>query len=141
MDNIGLDICIAAAASLGKPLPELVVNMVKNGQLGKKTGSGFYVYKNGKLIKPKVDPAVKIPEDITDRLIMRLINEATACLREGIVTDGDLVDAGLIFGAGFAPFRGGPMTYAAEQQKANIKARLESLASRYGVRFEPDPGW
>ncbi len=141
MDNIGLDICIAAAGSLGKPLPELVVNMVKNGQLGKKTGSGFYVYKNGKLIKPKVDPAVKIPEDITDRLIMRLINEATACLREGIVTDGDLVDAGLIFGAGFAPFRGGPMTYVAEQQKANIKARLESLASRYGVRFEPDPGW
>ena len=76
-----------------------------------------------------------------DRLILSLVNEARACLREGIVLDADLVDAGLIFGAGFAPFRGGPLAWAAETGHPAIIARLNQLAAAHGVRFTPDAGW
>lgn len=141
MDTVGLDICVAAAQSMGAPISEQVVAMVHAGKLGKKSGAGFYTYPHGKVVKPKVDPSKKYPEDISDRIIMRLVNESAACLREGIVTDADLVDAGLIFGAGFAPFRGGPMTYAAEQTATIIKQKLDALASRYGQRFVADPSW
>lgn len=141
MDAIGLDICIAAASSVGAPLPQKVVDMVKSGILGKKSGSGFYKYKNGKIIKPPVNLKTPVPTDIAERIILRLLNECMACLRDGIVTDADLVDAGLIFGAGFAPFRGGPLQYAADQGYDVIKQRLEVLVGKYGARFTPDPGW
>lgn len=141
MDTIGLDICVAAGKSMGNAMPSMVDDMLKSGKLGKKSGSGFYKYTNGKINKPRIKDNLKYPTDIAERIIMRLVNEAAACLREGIVTDADLVDAGLIFGAGFAPFRGGPMTYAMAQGKANIKERLESLVRIYGERFIPDPYW
>jgi 3-hydroxyacyl-CoA dehydrogenase / enoyl-CoA hydratase / 3-hydroxybutyryl-CoA epimerase len=64
-----------------------------------------------------------------------------ACLREGVIEDADLLDAGAIFATGFAPFRGGPLQYARARGIANVTARLEELAKRYGERFRPDPGW
>jgi len=141
MDTVGLDICIAAAHSMGTPINDKVLQMVKDGKLGKKSGAGFYTYRNGKIVKPKVTGSKQTPPDLTDRLMLRLVNEAAACLREGIVADADLVDAGLVLGAGFAPFRGGPMEYAFTEQKNNIKRRLEELAKHYGERFTPDPLW
>jgi 3-hydroxyacyl-CoA dehydrogenase/enoyl-CoA hydratase/3-hydroxybutyryl-CoA epimerase len=70
-----------------------------------------------------------------------MLNEAVACLREGIIEDAELLDAGAVFATGFAPFRGGPMQYAKTRGAAAVVARLEELARRYGERFRPDPGW
>jgi 3-hydroxyacyl-CoA dehydrogenase/enoyl-CoA hydratase/3-hydroxybutyryl-CoA epimerase len=150
-DTVGLDICLSVAENLavhfGGKVPDLLVAMVKKGELGRKTGKGFYVYKKGKAIKPpeKSRPEKTTEEmplaDITDRLILRMLNEGVACLREGIVADADLLDAGMIFGAGFAPFRGGPMHYARTQSITAVFARLTELAAQYGSRFQPDSGW
>jgi 3-hydroxyacyl-CoA dehydrogenase/enoyl-CoA hydratase/3-hydroxybutyryl-CoA epimerase len=83
----------------------------------------------------------RCPPDLEDRLVLPLLNEAMACLREGVIDDADLLDAGAIFATGFAPFRGGPLQYARSRGIANVVARLEELAQRYGERFRPDPGW
>jgi 3-hydroxyacyl-CoA dehydrogenase/enoyl-CoA hydratase/3-hydroxybutyryl-CoA epimerase len=76
-----------------------------------------------------------------DRLILALANECAAALREGIVEDADLVDAGVIFGSGFAPFRGGPLTYARKRGIDDVVSRLEVVTKAYGSRFTPDTGW
>ncbi len=114
-DTVGMDVCLAVAENLtahfGGSVPKRLHDMVQAGKLGRKTGEGFYHYKQGRAIKKAVE-ADPHREEIAHRLISRLINEATACLSEGVVTDADLVDAGMIFGTGFAPFRGGPMQYA-----------------------------
>jgi 3-hydroxyacyl-CoA dehydrogenase/enoyl-CoA hydratase/3-hydroxybutyryl-CoA epimerase len=70
-----------------------------------------------------------------------LINEAVACLHEGVVADADLLDAGVIFGAGFAPFTGGPIRYARERGIASVVERLAQFAERFGTRFTPHEGW
>ena len=72
---------------------------------------------------------------------MRLLNEATACLREGIVASDDLIDAGVIFGTGFAPFRGGPIHYIRETGKQKLGDRMNQLRHEYGDRFELDTAW
>ncbi len=74
-------------------------------------------------------------------MFLRLLNEAVACLREKVVADSDLLDAGMIFGTGFAPFRGGPMHYAKQRGVQEIVARLEEFTHTYGARFKPDAGW
>jgi 3-hydroxyacyl-CoA dehydrogenase/enoyl-CoA hydratase/3-hydroxybutyryl-CoA epimerase len=78
---------------------------------------------------------------LQDRLILPFLNEAVACLHDGVVADADLLDAGVIFGTGFAPFRGGPIAYIRSEGAAGLKARLETLAQRHGPRFAPRPGW
>ena len=70
-----------------------------------------------------------------------MVNEAVACLHDGIVTDADLLDAGVIFGTGFAPFRGGPLHYARHAGAAKLKAELHRLAERHGALYTPDAGW
>lgn len=118
-DTVGLDICLAVAKilsqSLGSVVPESLEQMVANKELGRKTGKGFYRYKKNKPIKEKVPEDYKAPTDLVDRLIQPMIAEAKKCLEEKVVADSDLIDAGMIFGTGFAPFRGGLMQYAKEQ--------------------------
>jgi 3-hydroxyacyl-CoA dehydrogenase/enoyl-CoA hydratase/3-hydroxybutyryl-CoA epimerase len=70
-----------------------------------------------------------------------MLNEAAACLHDGIVSDPDLVDAGVILGTGFAPFRGGPLHYARELGISLVESKLRELAERHGPRFQPSPGW
>jgi 3-hydroxyacyl-CoA dehydrogenase/enoyl-CoA hydratase/3-hydroxybutyryl-CoA epimerase len=72
---------------------------------------------------------------------MRLINEATACLREGIVEEKDLIDAGVIFGTGFAPFRGGPLEYIRSSGVDQLSETMAQLKAKFGDRFEKDAGW
>ncbi|HEX6571442.1 MAG TPA: 3-hydroxyacyl-CoA dehydrogenase NAD-binding domain-containing protein [Steroidobacteraceae bacterium] len=144
-DVVGLDVCLHVgrilSAAFGGPAPDAVAPLVDAGKLGKKSGQGLYEWREGKAVKPPVDPAAKVPDDLTDRLMLALVNEAMAVLREGVVGDADLVDAGVIFGSGFAPFRGGPLKYARDRGVADVIATLEALAGRYGERFRPDPGW
>lgn len=143
-DTVGLDICLSVAENLAKyfegKIPEKLRNMVKNKELGRKTGKGFYQYKNGKPIK-NLPPETRQPADLSDRLIMRMLNESQAALREGVVADADLLDAGMIFGTGFAPFRGGPMNYAKTHGYDAIYHKLKQLQQKYGDRFKPDEGW
>lgn len=137
-DTVGMDVCLAVAENLtqhmGGKVPERLREMVKEGKLGRKTGEGFYKYKNGKPVK---NPVTTKPEkDIANRLILRMVNEANACLREGVVADSDLLDGGMIFATGFAPFRGGPMQYAEDFGKDQLNDLLAKLASQYGERFK-----
>ena len=143
-DTVGLDICLSVAQNLsqayGFEVPGVLKKLVDANSLGKKTGSGFYHYKKGKAIKDR-DADLGNQQEIKDRLIFRLLNEATACLREGIVDDQDLLDAGVIFGTGFAPFRGGPLNYSKEQGVDQISKVMKIYQQRFGDRFIPDEGW
>ncbi|STY29195.1 enoyl CoA hydratase [Legionella wadsworthii] len=139
-DTVGLDVGLAVAENLtghfGGTVPQKLRDMVKDGKLGRKTGQGLYQYKNGKPIKKQ--PNTPIPPHIADRLILRMVNESAACLREGVVADADLLDAGMIFGTGFAPFRGGPMNYAKDFGVDNLETLFNTLESKYGERFKVD---
>ncbi len=110
-DTVGLDICVAAGKALAggnaEP-PKKLADLVAAGNLGKKSGRGFYAWQNGKAQKGAVGAV--LPE-LIERLIAPYLKEAQAAVAEGIVVDADLADAGLIFGTGFAPFRGGPLHY------------------------------
>ena len=142
-DTVGLDVALhvgeVLSAAFGTPRPAVLEPLVAARKLGRKSGEGFYVWRDGKPVKPSATGPV--PEDLADRLILPMLNEAAACLRQGIVADEDLLDAGVIFGTGFAPFRGGPLHYARHRGIGAIVARLEELAARYGARFKPDAHW
>ena len=142
-DTVGLDVAAHVgkilAEAFARPTPRCTSELVQAGNLGRKTGQGFYLWRDGKPIKPPAQG--NAPEDLEDRLILQYLNEAVACLRERVIDDADLLDAGMIFGTGFAPFRGGPLQYARARGVAGIVARLEHLAMRHGPRFQPDTGW
>lgn len=139
-DTVGMDVCLAVAENLtshfGGSVPQKLRDMVQAGKLGRKSGEGFYKYKNGKPVKGK--PAAKIDKAIADRLILRMVNESAACLREGVVADSDLLDAGMIFATGFAPFRGGPMNYAHHFGTDKLETLFKTFETKYGERFKVD---
>jgi len=143
-DSVGLDVALHVSRVLGdainRPVPDSLVKMVDDGLLGRKSGQGFYRWEDGKAVKPAADDS-DVPADIQDRLILPMVNEAVACLSEGVVTDADLLDAGVIFGTGFAPFRGGPLNYARERGIDEVLSTLRTLADRHGDRFTPHSGW
>jgi 3-hydroxyacyl-CoA dehydrogenase/enoyl-CoA hydratase/3-hydroxybutyryl-CoA epimerase len=109
-DVVGLDICLAVGKELtgeAEP-PKRLSQLVSAGNLGKKTGRGFYTWENGKA--KKTAPGA-VTDEVRRRLIEPYLNEAKKAVDEGIVADAELADAGLTFGTGFAPFRGGPLHY------------------------------
>jgi 3-hydroxyacyl-CoA dehydrogenase/enoyl-CoA hydratase/3-hydroxybutyryl-CoA epimerase len=141
-DVVGLDVI----TSVGKVFfqsssaPRMVLELVEQKKLGKKSGQGFYAWADDRPQKPSAGDR-QMPDDLQDRLMLPLVNEAVAVLRERVVDDADLVDAGVIFGAGFAPFRGGPIRYARARGFDVVITRLRELQRRYGDRFAPDAGW
>jgi 3-hydroxyacyl-CoA dehydrogenase/enoyl-CoA hydratase/3-hydroxybutyryl-CoA epimerase len=120
-DTVGLDICLAAGKELAKKgaegelaAPRILSEKVARGELGKKSGTGIYRYEKGKPVKGEPD---RFDAQFVDELIEPYLAEAKAVLAEGIVADAELIDAGLIFGTGFAPFRGGPLHYLEQTRK------------------------
>ncbi|UCE90104.1 MAG: enoyl-CoA hydratase/isomerase family protein [Pseudomonadota bacterium] len=144
-DSVGLDIALHVAELLSEKMnievPETLRKLVNQKHLGKKTNHGFYAFKNGRPVKPSLDKNYVPPADLQDRMILRMINEAVACWREGIVDSAELVDAGVIFGTGFVPFRGGPLHYSRTRGSQQLHQTLDSLRLRHGDRFAADSGW
>lgn len=144
-DTVGLDVCASVgrelAPFLGLELPPGLDATPETGKRGKKDGQGLYLWQDGKPRKPPVEDNYQAPPDVQERMILPMVNEAIACLADGVVDDADLLDAGVIFGTGFAPFRGGPIQYARSEGVDVLKARLERLAREHGPRFAPKAGW
>ena len=143
VDTVGLDV----AASVGKIMAEFhgqavpEAFKVEDGKRGKKDGQGLYKWENGKAIKPELPKDYQAPADLQDRLVFALLNEAVSCLHQGVVADADLLDAGVIFGTGFAPFRGGPIAHIKAVGAPECLATLKNLEAKYGSRFAPKAGW
>ncbi len=145
-DVVGLDVVVHVGDIITRelqrdmpPYAQQLRELVAARKLGRKSGQGFYTWKDGKAVRPTAEGAV--PADLTDRLILALLNESAACLREHVVEDADLLDAGVVFGTGFAPFRGGPLHYARARGVPVVIARLNEFEQRYGKRFHPDALW
>ncbi|MDY8107592.1 3-hydroxyacyl-CoA dehydrogenase NAD-binding domain-containing protein [Fulvimarina sp. 2208YS6-2-32] len=151
-DQVGLDVALDVATSLRERLggnfpetPAWLKKRVDEGKLGRKTGEGLYKFdESGKPIKKPVEAlkdGSKDDPDLIDRLILPMLNAVVACLREGVVKDEDVADGAMIFGTGFAPFRGGPIHYAKTRGVDEIVSTMNRLAAKHGPRFTPDAGW
>ncbi|KYG98168.1 3-hydroxyacyl-CoA dehydrogenase family protein, partial [Bradyrhizobium sp. DOA1] len=148
-DQVGLDICLDVGdmlrtkfGDLLPPTPAWLREKVAKGELGRKTGMGFYTWKDGKAEKaPLAETGPRVTDQMIDRLVLPMSNVCVAALREGIVDDADAVDGAMIFGTGYAPFRGGPLNYARTRGVENVVSTLRALAERFSDRFAPDSGW
>ncbi|MDZ5696843.1 3-hydroxyacyl-CoA dehydrogenase NAD-binding domain-containing protein [Chelativorans sp. M5D2P16] len=153
-DRVGLDICLEVARMLQERLeepmpdvPEWLVQKVENGETGRKAGKGLYTYdekgrpKSDEVRVAKKAETPKADAVLADRLVLPMLNTLVRCLREGVVPDEDTADGAMIFGTGFAPFRGGPLHYARSRGTDEIVTKLQQLEEKHGPRFAPDAGW
>jgi 3-hydroxyacyl-CoA dehydrogenase/enoyl-CoA hydratase/3-hydroxybutyryl-CoA epimerase len=145
-DQVGLDICLHVAEVLKEGLqwpmpdpPQWLRDKVAAGDLGAKTGKGIYVWTKGEAQKEKSFAAP--PDGMADRLILPMLNVCATLLREGVAESEDVIDGAMIFGTGFAPFRGGPLYYARQRGVEEVRAKLRELQAAHGERFRPDDGW
>ena len=155
-DEVGVDVTSHVAtflsnADLGTRMTggdvSLMSKMIEKGWLGKKAGQGFYTYDGKKkTINSEVKAYVKefVKEDlglkekeVQDRIVCRFVNEAAKCLEDEIIENPVVGDIGLVFGTGFAPFRGGPFRYLDQIGVANYVAMMNGFAEKYGPQFEP----
>jgi 3-hydroxyacyl-CoA dehydrogenase/enoyl-CoA hydratase/3-hydroxybutyryl-CoA epimerase len=156
IDEVGVDVGEKVAHILHdafgarmNPAP-LNKKVIDAGRLGKKNGKGLYQYEGPKLTKtldPEIYSIIGVTpkeksiaeEEIVERCILPMINEASRCLEEGIVASASEVDLGMIMGTGFPPFRGGLLRYADTLGAKTIVERLKKYQSRFGARYEPAP--
>jgi 3-hydroxyacyl-CoA dehydrogenase/enoyl-CoA hydratase/3-hydroxybutyryl-CoA epimerase len=151
LDEVGIDVALHVAKTLVEAyrdrmaLPEILNRMVQSNQLGRKTGSGFYLYPKGK--DPRPNPAVRQSSGLThhgfaiqslqSRMVYLMLNEAARCLEEQIVREPADVDFAMIMGTGFAPFRGGPLRYADNLGTTRLVGDMERLVEQGLPEFEP----
>jgi len=155
-DEVGIDVVSNVAkflsnADLGARMKggdiSLMEKMIDKGWLGKKSGKGFYTY-NGKkkILNPDINNYLKCfvaqdlqldEKEIQDRLISRFVNEAVKCLEDDIIENPVVGDIGLVFGTGFAPFRGGPFRYIDQVGAEKFVSMMNGFADKYGPHFEP----
>jgi 3-hydroxyacyl-CoA dehydrogenase/enoyl-CoA hydratase/3-hydroxybutyryl-CoA epimerase len=162
LDQIGLDIAAHIAADIGPAFGDRFGSnpgferMLENGWLGQKNGKGFYRYRGR---RKKVNefavtvlrgeshvaapyqmdaaPPAELMAAARERMVLLMVNEAAACLAEGLIENAEALDLAMVLGTGWAPHRGGPLRYAADRGIAPIVDALEELAKHYGPRFEP----
>ncbi|MDB5309003.1 MAG: fadJ [Gemmataceae bacterium] len=159
LDQVGVDIAADVTGTFAPlrtdpgPTPERFAAMVRAGWCGKKSGRGFYEYRNGRRGKPTHWATPSTPRsvrpsradvsggltDIQQRLIYPIINEAAKCLEAGVVAEPWVVDLAMVLGTGFAPFRGGPLRTADALGVGRVVRHLEALRRDHGDRFEPSP--
>ena len=145
-DVVGLDVGLAVGTELhkaGNPQPKKIQELVAAKKLGQKSGEGFYKWIDGKPQKTDASNSGGTIDlaPLWMRMTLPAVNEAVACVREGIVADADLCDAGVIFGTGFAPHRGGPINYLRASGKEKLLAEMKALEQAHGPRFKADAGW
>ncbi|MBM3878319.1 MAG: 3-hydroxyacyl-CoA dehydrogenase [Verrucomicrobia bacterium] len=158
-DLAGLDILARTDQVLSRafprhgPLPSVVARLVAEGRLGQKTGAGVYRYEPGErrphdceatrelvcAVRREQGSAARAigPDEITERLVLRMANEAFGLLEDGVARRAADVDAATVLGLGFPDFRGGILRYAHEAGLGNVRTRLGELARRWGERFAP----
>jgi 3-hydroxyacyl-CoA dehydrogenase/enoyl-CoA hydratase/3-hydroxybutyryl-CoA epimerase len=155
LDQVGIDVAAHVERSLRPAFADRFTpnpafgRMLERGWFGQKSGAGFYLYK-GKSKKPNPQIRQVFSEDmvsrqqgdhsdgdVRDRLVLLMVNEAAACLAEGIAANPDTIDLAMVFGTGWAPHRGGPLHYADTVGLATVVKRLDELARSHGPRFEP----
>lgn len=158
-DEVGIDVSAHVGTFLGNADlgvrmeggdASLMQTMVDKGFLGKKSGKGFYQYGKGKKSKKTVNPEVTTflkefvdkdlnlsETEIQDRIVSRFINEAAKCLEDEIIENPVVGDIGLVFGTGFAPFRGGPFRYLDQVGVQSYVDLMNGFVDKYGPQFEP----
>ncbi|HUK65546.1 MAG TPA: fatty acid oxidation complex subunit alpha FadJ [Anaeromyxobacteraceae bacterium] len=153
LDEVGVDVGQKVGKTLHEAFgermapPQALERLLKDGRLGRKAKRGFYTYGQK---KKEVDGAVyrlfpevarrEVPEDeVRERVVLAMVNEAVRCLSENILRSPRDGDVGAIFGLGFPPFLGGPFRYADSQGPEALLTRLKRLEERFGARFEPAP--
>lgn len=160
VDEVGIDVGHTVARVLERAygermkVPAALGVIAETGELlGRKAGRGIYLYRNG---KRRPNPAIRElterarqaegisrrrlrDEDIVDRAVLLMVNEAARCLEEGVAADAEALDMAMVMGTGFAPFRGGLLRYADDRGVLAIRERLNELATVYGERFAPAP--
>ena len=156
LDEGGIDVAAHVATEMGNAFgerlrpPAVLAALQNDHRNGRKNGRGFYLYGRGRPLEKRVDETVyhalrilphtkPMPEEISLRCTMALVNEALRCLDEGILRSSRDGDVGAIFGIGFPPFRGGPFRYVDVLGAPEVLRRTRSLEQRFGARFEPAP--
>jgi 3-hydroxyacyl-CoA dehydrogenase/enoyl-CoA hydratase/3-hydroxybutyryl-CoA epimerase len=155
LDEVGIDVGAKVAHIMHEAFGDRLAppagfdKLVENGRLGRKTKKGFYLY--GESRSKEVDRTVydltpqgqkrSSPkgEEIAERCVLQMVNEAAHCLGEGILRSARDGDVGAVFGLGWPPFRGGPFRYADSLGPAEVVARLRKHQDRFGDRFKPAP--
>jgi 3-hydroxyacyl-CoA dehydrogenase/enoyl-CoA hydratase/3-hydroxybutyryl-CoA epimerase len=154
LDEVGLDVALKVAGVLSKAFPDRMTpaaaldTLVAAGRLGRKTGLGFYRHRGRKRERDAhlrdilgLDPARRgaMPDLLSERMALAMVNESARCLEDGVTRTAGEIDLAMVFGAGFPPFRGGPLRYADTLGLPAVHARLMSLHAEKGARYAPCP--